>query len=160
MERVKRSENLKLLPLAVLLIITPLLSTSLRFKYLYLIVNILIISVGAEAGLFSFFLHSEENRKPAAPSVHSLLPPKKSAIASDSDNAPTKPAKAVGESAVEPSIFFIKGSESEEEDDDDEETVEENNAEDHELYQKSEKFIGNFYKQLKMQREKSWNEIH
>lgn len=159
MEKVRRSENLKLLPLAVLLIITPLLSTSLRFKYLYLIVNILIISVGAEAGLFSFFLHSEDNRKPSTPPVSSL--PQKSAIASDSDDAPTKPAKDVGEAAVEPSIFFIEASESEEEDDDDdEEMVEENNVEDHELYHKSEKFIGNFYKQLKMQREKSWGEIH
>lgn len=57
MQKLKiKCEKLKLvLPLAALLMITPLVWTSLRFKYLYLIVNILIVALGAEAGLLSFF---------------------------------------------------------------------------------------------------------
>lgn len=49
----KKSQILMLSLLASLLIITPLLSSSLRPTYLYFVFNILIIALGAEAGLLS-----------------------------------------------------------------------------------------------------------
>ncbi|KAL2496045.1 Uncharacterized protein Fot_39802 [Forsythia ovata] len=64
MEKLKKSQVLKLFLISALCIITPLLSTSFRSKYLYFIVNILIIAVGAESGLASFFLKDPENKKP------------------------------------------------------------------------------------------------
>ncbi|KAL2495885.1 uncharacterized protein Fot_39642 [Forsythia ovata] len=64
MEKLKKSQILKLFLISALCIITPLLSTSFRSKYLYFIVNILIIAVGAESGLATFFLKDPENKKP------------------------------------------------------------------------------------------------
>ncbi|KAI3466270.1 hypothetical protein Pfo_022933 [Paulownia fortunei] len=202
MDMLKKSQSLKLLPIAALLIITPLLSTSLRSKYLYFIVNILIIAVGAEAGLLSFFLQSEENMKPpaAAASVVPQKPvivsevspveekysPDKENTVAQSDNGATspdkpvkKPVKAVVKCSSEkgfvgvkvpkvkkspstPSIFFIGGDESSHA----EELIKDNEGEEvgdlsgQELFQKAETFIGNFYKQLKMQREESWKKLH
>lgn len=62
----------------------------------------------------------------------------------------------VEEAEERPSIFFIEDQDEEEEDDEDEEE-----SGDHgELFHKSETFIGDFYKQLKMQREESWKKLH
>lgn len=121
--------KLKLLPVAALLIITPLLSTSLRFKYLYFIVNILIIALGAEAGLLSFFLH---NPKPPPSLPH--------------DDDAQSPSEEI-------TIFYLHDHAQ-----DDDRLMEDDDVEDHELYHKAETFIGNFYKQLKMQRQESWND--
>lgn len=188
----KSHQSLKLLPIAALLIITPLLSTSLRFKYLYFIVNILIIAVGAEAGLLSFFLQSDESKKPSAASVVAQKPvifsevsPDKENTAALSDNGANgydnpKLVKDVENCSSEkisvgvevlkvkkspsnPSIFFVGGGESTHHA---EELIEDNEVEEagdisgQELYQKAETFIGNFYKQLKMQREESWKKLH
>ncbi|KAL0310993.1 UNVERIFIED_CONTAM: hypothetical protein Sangu_2394000 [Sesamum angustifolium] len=201
-------QSLKLLPIALLLIITPLLSASLRLKYLYFIVNILIIAVGAEAGLLSFFLQSPHN-KPASP-PHDPPPPitlsqETAAVTTTStstspnivgadhhdhdheepvEKRPVKPAVEkcssekilvgvrvanyqVKKSRSSPSIFFVGGGADADDDDDDDGVEEEvdqvagNVSDDQqELFQKAETFIGNFYKELKMQREDSWKKLH
>ncbi|XP_010921378.1 uncharacterized protein [Elaeis guineensis] len=68
-----------------------------------------------------------------------------------------------------PSIFFIGGfdgeaglqeEEEEKEEEEGEEVVVVGELSKQELFAKAETFIGNFYKQLKMQREDSWKKIH
>lgn len=178
MEKFQNSQVLKLLLIAALLIVTPLLSASLRSKYLYLIANILIVAVGAEAGLLSFFFTSPENNKrsssPLKPHaiISELSRDHEEATAADqcSNNGIAKrwSEKIVGEEMIQkspstPSIFFIDSIEDqavEEAGDDDEgEEVGEVSC-DQELFQKAEMFIGDFYKQLKMQREESWKKLH
>lgn len=191
----KSAECLKtLVPVAALLIITPLVSTSsLRSKYLYLVVNILIIAVGAEAGLLAFFLRSpaEQDKKPPTTTTHvsshddqvNYSPVnnhdyKEDYILSD-DNAADhhyKPSvenglsdeeiNAVGvmeQRSSKPSIFFIgdqdhdnynNQGDQEVSDDDDDDVM---SGQDDLLYQKAETFIGDFYKQLKMQRQHSYS---
>lgn len=181
--------------LAVLLIITPLLSSSLRPTYLYFIINILIIALGAEAGLLSSFSKPSEDRKQTVlaapkPLASSEVSPDNGVVRTTNDKvvAPAsteKKAKVVEKSASEkfagsvkidkvakcpsmPSLFFIGGGESEAEDVAEEAYAEEEGEEKdgeeevsgQELFTKAETFIGNFYKQLKMQREDSWKRIH
>lgn len=181
--------------LAVLLIITPLLSSSLRPTYLYFIINILIIALGAEAGLLSSFSKPSEDRKQTVlaapkPLASSEVSPDNGVVRTTNDKvvAPAsteKKAKVVEKSASEkfagsvkidkvakcpsmPSLFFIGGGESEAEDAAEEAYAEEEGEEKdgeeevsgQELFTKAETFIGNFYKQLKMQREDSWKRIH
>ncbi|KAL0406948.1 UNVERIFIED_CONTAM: hypothetical protein Slati_4008700 [Sesamum latifolium] len=189
-------QSLKLLPIALLLIITPLLSASLRLKYLYFIVNILIIAVGAEAGLLSFFLQSPHNKpsppRDDPPPLITLSQETAAVTTSTSANivgaddgqerVKKRPVKAavekcssekilvgvrvanyqVKKSRSSPSIFFVGGG-----DDDDDDGVggvdnEGGDVSDdqQELFQKAETFIGNFYKELKMQREESWKKLH
>ncbi|KAJ8534430.1 hypothetical protein K7X08_016158 [Anisodus acutangulus] len=73
MEMIKISQVLKLLLIASLLIVTPLLSTSLRTTYLYFIVHLLIISLGAEAGLIS---SSKSPNDKKLPSTNIIIPTK------------------------------------------------------------------------------------
>lgn len=181
--------------LAVLLIITPLLSSSLRPTYLYFIINILIIALGAEAGLLSSFSKPSEDRKQTVlaapkPLASSEVSPDNGVVRTTNDKvvAPAsteKKAKVVEKSASEkfagsvkidkvakcpsmPSLFFIGGGESEAEDvaedayaeEEGEEKDGEEEVSGQELFAKAETFIGNFYKQLKMQREDSWKRIH
>lgn len=183
--------------LAVLLIITPLLSSSLRPTYLYFIINILIIALGAEAGLLSSFSKPSEDRKQTVwavpkPLASSEVSPDNGVVRTTNDKvvAPAsteKKAKVVEKSASEkfvgsvkigkvtkcpsmPSLFFIGGGESEAEDVAEEACAEEEvkgeekdgeeEVSGQELFTKAETFIGNFYKQLKMQREDSWKRIH
>ncbi|KAL0302014.1 UNVERIFIED_CONTAM: hypothetical protein Scaly_1184300 [Sesamum calycinum] len=188
-------QSLKLLPIALLLIITPLLSASLRLKYLYFIVNILIIAVGAEAGLLSFFLQSPHN-KPVSPphdqETASVTTTSANIVGADHHDheepvkkRPVKPAVEkcssekilvgvrvanyqVKKSRSSPSIFFVGGGDGDDDDDDDDDGVEEEvdqvagdvSDDQQELFQKAETFIGNFYKELKMQREESWKKLH
>lgn len=181
--------------LAVLLIITPLLSSSLRPTYLYFIINILIIALGAEAGLLSSFSKPYEDRKQTVlaapkPLASPEVSPDNGVVRTTNDKvvAPTsteKKAKVVEKSASEkfagsvkidkvakcpsmPSLFFIGGGESEAEDvaedayaeEEGEEKDGEEEVSGQELFAKAETFIGNFYKQLKMQREDSWKRFH
>jgi hypothetical protein len=186
MAKFKKSQILFLSLLAVLLSITPLLSSSVRTTYLYFVINILIIALGAEAGLLSCFPKpAEDNKKHPASAA-----PKPEASADEKPVAPAtaeKKAKVVERSASEkvvgavkmdevkkcpstPSLFFIGGGETDQaenvgdqeyyDDDDDDDQEEEEASDEKELFAKSETFIGNFYKQLKMQREESWNRIH
>ena len=183
--------------LAVLLIITPLLSSSLRPTYLYFIINILIIALGAEAGLLSSFSKPSEDRKQTVwavpkPLASSEVSPDNGVVRTTNDKvvepaSTEKKAKVVEKSASEkfvgsvkigkvtkcpsmPSLFFIGGGESEAEDVAEEACAEEEvkgeekdgeeEVSGQELFTKAETFIGNFYKQLKMQREDSWKRIH
>ncbi|XP_021758984.1 uncharacterized protein LOC110723887 [Chenopodium quinoa] len=84
--------------------------------------------------------------------VEKSIPVKKIIVCAD------EVKKLIKKCPSRPSLFFIDGDESEAESEDDEEV--EVYEEEEELFVKAEKFIGNFYKQLKMQREESWNKIH
>uniref|UniRef100_A0A803QCC2 DUF4408 domain-containing protein n=1 Tax=Cannabis sativa TaxID=3483 RepID=A0A803QCC2_CANSA len=175
----KKSQVLVLSLLAILLVIAPLLSSSLRPTYLYFITNLLIIVLGAEAGLLSLIFSKplEENNNKIKNTTHtSSASEKKVKIAEK-----TRSQKVVGSvKAVRvkkcpsmPSLFFIgSGDQQKEEDfdediDGDDDYVEKKKEEEvggeitgQELFTKAETFIGNFYKQLKMQREDSWKKIH
>lgn len=203
MDKFHKSQILKLFLMAILLSITPLLSTPLRPPYLYFVVNILIIALGVEAGLLSFIGKTAEDKKTSSNTVlsseDSSSAPNKEKSASTTSEAETtakKKPKAVEKSSSEkivssstaakvhkvvkkspsmPSLFFIGGAEStidqveelieEEEDFDDDgggkqEAPLGDEISGQELFHKAETFIGNFYKQLKMQREDSWKKIH
>ncbi|KAI3989327.1 hypothetical protein MKX01_026910 [Papaver californicum] len=228
MESKKYLQVAKLTIMFLLLLTTPVLSTSMRQPYLYFLLNILIIVVAAEAGLLSSFnkppTHEEDNKqikhqptvvaspKPISTStinttntayfvetpnnkenrkgLISNLSPK--SVHDQSNNERKVTYRTVEKSKSEkivkavklvrlvkripstPSLFFI-GSAGEA---DHQQEVEdpcyqltENEGEKYqveeidalsgqELYSKAEMFIGNFYKQLKMQREDSWKKLH
>jgi len=177
MKTFNKFEILVLFLLALLLGITPLLPSSLRPTYLYFIFNLLIIALGAEAGLLSVFSKPLEDRKQHVsvtqkaampPEVHEHDEEREEAFnmlgggsgASDhSDQRKVKVVEMVGSdvgvSEVDEvkkcssmaNVWMIGGGESEERD----EEIEAGNGQ--ELFAKAEAFIGNFYMQLKMQRE-------
>jgi len=173
MNKLKKSQIL-------ILSITPLLSSSIRTAYLYFVLNILIITVGAEAGLLSCFPKPFEDKKhpvPAAPEASTDENPVAPATTEKKAKVVEKSAseKVVGAVKMDevkkcpsmPSLFFIEGGETdqaenvvEESYDEDQEEEEEVVSDEQELFTKAEAFIGNFYKQLKMQREESWKRIH
>ncbi|KAF8009110.1 hypothetical protein BT93_J0183 [Corymbia citriodora subsp. variegata] len=207
MEKLKKSLVLMLTLLLALLLVTPLLSSNLRSPYLYFIFNLLIITLGAEAGLLSVFSKPSDDKRTA-----SYAPKPITATTLASDTAPTpnkgdatvekptvasesikkeppesneKKTRFVQKSASEkmsavvvikekvkkcpsmPSLFFIGGGEVEaekyecgEDSEEDEEPEPAEGISKRELFTKAETFIGNFYKQLKMQREESWKKIH
>ncbi|KAK6785615.1 hypothetical protein RDI58_019070 [Solanum bulbocastanum] len=162
MDKIMKSQILKLLLIAILVLMTPLISSSQRTPYLYFIVNLLIISLGVDAGLITFFSKSQNDNK-NTPS----LSPQQQKI------APKLIEKCVSEKIVgvtklvvkdevklqkcpsTPSLFFIGSSEDRSEVKEEEE--EEISGE--ELFNKAEIFIGNFYNQLKMQREASFESL-
>ncbi|PON41191.1 hypothetical protein PanWU01x14_291690 [Parasponia andersonii] len=200
----KKSQVLILSLLAVLLIIAPLLSSSLRPTYLYFITNLLIITIGAEAGLLSLIFSKPSLEDNNNKTKDTFPVPQKTAgvLASEAssekrvvlsntndsdeklngfDQTAGKKVKCVEKSLSEkiigsvkadrvkkcpsmPSLFFIGGDENEGNLDEDyhEEEEEELVGEitGQELFTKAETFIGNFYKQLMMQREESWKRIH
>ncbi|KAL6999235.1 hypothetical protein U1Q18_000396 [Sarracenia purpurea var. burkii] len=189
MDKSKKSQVLKLSLLTVLLIIAPLLPPSLRPTYLYFVFNLVVLSLGAESGLLKFFPNSEEEIKSESEDssespLHDEGPVETNTSgdgATALDGGASQP-NAVGECSsekivggggvkvkkVKKSIFFVGGGETEEEEEEDDEEDEEEEEEEEEmgglsgqeLFNKAETFIGNFYKQLKMQREESWNRIH
>uniref|UniRef100_A0A6N2KNN6 DUF4408 domain-containing protein n=1 Tax=Salix viminalis TaxID=40686 RepID=A0A6N2KNN6_SALVM len=191
MNKLKRSQILVLSLLAALLVVTPLIPSSLRPKYLYFIFNLLIIALGAEAGLISAAFSKPVvplTTKPARSSV-TAPPDHQASTADQADEAPAK-AKVFVKSASEnygstvirvdrkvkkcpslPSLFFIGGGDhgaeaavedvrGGHEEGEGEGEGEVGGISGQELYTKAETFIGNFYKQLKMQREESWKKIH
>ncbi|KAJ6377459.1 hypothetical protein OIU76_026434 [Salix suchowensis] len=180
MSKLKRSQILVLSLLAALLIVTPLIPSSLRPKYLYFIFNLLIIALGAEAGLISAAFSKPVvplTTKPARSSV-TAPPDHQASTADQADEAPAK-AKNYGSTVIRvdrkvkkcpslPSLFFIGGGDHGAEavedvrggHEEEEEEGEVGGISGQELYTKAETFIGNFYKQLKMQREESWKKIH
>lgn len=181
----KKSQILMLSLLASLLIITPLLSSSLRPTYLYFVFNILIIALGAEAGLLSSGPSKppEDHKNAQGPSTDDEA----TKAGASPPNSDIKKVKAVEKSASEkisdavkvnklkkcpstPSLFFIGSGETDTADDHqvlgvglyeekEEEEEEVGGLSGQELFTKAEMFIGNFYKQLKMQREDSWKRI-
>ncbi|XP_057726629.1 uncharacterized protein LOC130941985 [Arachis stenosperma] len=166
-----KSQVMVLIVLALLLAITPLLPSSLRPTFLYFIFNVLIIALGAEAGLLSAFSKPIEDRK---------QPPQEAAIAEkreassivvingsdvseheekkhsmvvdkcviNNNSEVDKVKEYIGEADEEVMVM-----ETEEEEFEMEEEIAGVNGQ--ELFAKAEAFIGNFYKQLKMQREES-----
>ncbi|PRQ31946.1 hypothetical protein RchiOBHm_Chr5g0040991 [Rosa chinensis] len=205
MKNCEKSQILMLSLIAILLIVTPLLSSSVRTTYLYIITNLLIIALGAQAGVLRAFSkpidHEKKNpvsvpQKPVL-AVPSELASTEKRVAGQNDEdqrvasecsekngankvvAKSKSQKVTGTVKMEtvkkcpsmPSLFFIGGGEAETEgahNDDDEvedfyQLEEDEDVADlsgQELLIKAETFIGNFYKQLKMQREESWKRIH
>lgn len=180
----KKSQILMLSLLASLLIITPLLSSSLRPTYLYFVFNILIIALGAEAGLLSSGPSKppEDHKNAQGASTDDGA----TKAGASPPNSEIKKVKAVEKSVSEkisgavkvnklkkcpstPSLFFIGSGETETADDhqvfgdglyeEKEEEEEVGGLSGQELFTKAEMFIGNFYKQLKMQREDSWKRI-
>ncbi|CAK8538835.1 unnamed protein product [Lathyrus sativus] len=179
MNKVDKSQVIVLSFLAFLLVITHFLPSSLRPSYLYLIFNIIIIALAAQAGLLSAFSEPSEDRKHhvsmSSTQKHAMQESQdKEDLAINSANSVSeeqivkKPKmvekSAFGESKVDkvkkcpsmPSLFYIE----DEEDDLEVNKHEEVKVEDEicgvngqELFAKAEAFIGNFYKQLKMQRE-------
>ncbi|TKY57319.1 hypothetical protein E2542_SST21766 [Spatholobus suberectus] len=186
MNKFNRSELLVLFVLALLLAITPLLPSSLRPTYLYFIFNVLIIALGAEAGLLSAFSKPLEDKKhPVSVTQKPVMPPEVfepeerefnmtcGCGASEHDEKKLKVVeksasdeKIVGVTKVDevkkcpsmPNLMFIGRGESEGEVVDEEIEAEDEvgGVNGQELFAKAEAFIGNFYKQLKMQREESW----
>ncbi|ONI13413.1 hypothetical protein PRUPE_4G220200 [Prunus persica] len=202
MNTFEKSQILLLSLLAILLTIAPLLSSSLRTPYLYIITNLVIVALGAQAGLLSASSKpSDHDKKEGTISAaHKPVIAPELAYSSDkwflahndedqrvaSKCAQEKPKvvelekslseKIVGSVKMEsvkkcpsmPSLFFIGDGEADQGDldevtdynhevEEEEEIVELSGPE---LFAKAETLIGNFYKQLKMQREESWKKIH
>ncbi|KAK7387106.1 hypothetical protein VNO78_27617 [Psophocarpus tetragonolobus] len=181
MNKFKKSQVLLLFVLVVLLVITPYLPSSLRPTYLYFIINFLIMALCAEAGLLSVFAKPLEDRKqPASVTIKPVIPSEATSekreqgfnstltvVSADSEHVEKSASERVGSvtklDKVQncpsmPSLFFIGGGEADEEVMDEEIEAEEEigGVNGQELFTKAEAFIGNFYKQLKMQSEESW----
>ncbi|AET00563.1 putative rossmann-like alpha/beta/alpha sandwich protein [Medicago truncatula] len=191
MNKVNKSQVIVLSILLLLLVITPLLPSSLRPTYLYLIFNILIIALGAEAGLLSVLSEPSEDKKQhvsVTQPKHEMLEQEEkeasniinnaySVSEEQNENKPKVVEKSVSEKKIVyvdvgvskvdkvkkcpsmPSIFFIEDGEDDLEVKDEEVEVEDEicGVNGQELFAKAEAFIGNFYKQLKMQREECWD---
>ncbi|CAK9321821.1 unnamed protein product [Citrullus colocynthis] len=173
MNKFKKSEILVLLGLTMLLVITPLLSSSLRPTYLYFIFNLLIIALGAQAGLLS---SAHPPHQDNVTNNLSLTSPQTAASSQTStkkhrtlekphsDNIPSpnlKMESSLNKCPSASSIFYIGEGDSEAEDTTAvEEVGSAGNNNGQELFAQAETFIGNFYKQLKMQKEESWKNIH
>lgn len=150
---------MKFVAIVALLTLAPFLTSTPNFHYtpkhfIYFILNLLIIALGADAGLLSFFL--QDQKLPHREDHHV-----KSNALEGTTTLPPPPQHQL-------SLFFIEETSSNsntdtnhgpQEDGGEGEGEEEYNG-DQELYQKAENFIGNFYKQLEMQREQSWNKLH
>lgn len=171
MAKFKRSELAKIALIASLVLIAPLLSTSMRPPFLYLLLNLLIIFLGAESGILKAFSNPPDEKKPmaAAPVATAEASYGKSTVELSAVEKPVVEKNAVAVKAHKvkkcpsmPSLFFIGSNEVEdfEEEEEDEEENDIYEDEGQELFAKAEMFIGNFYKQLKIQREESWKKIH
>ncbi|GMJ05069.1 hypothetical protein HRI_004176100 [Hibiscus trionum] len=177
MNKFKKSQLLILSVVAALLFIAPLLSSSLRPTFLYFVLNLVIISLGAEAGLGSVFSRpvnteeakgSFEDSKQVAPTAGGENKGKKVVEKSVSEkkiNVGLIKVNKVKKCPSTPSLFFIGNGETEPEAVTGDELEEEEEGDGGvlsgaELFAKAETFIGNFYQQLNMQREESWKKIH
>ncbi|CAL1354133.1 unnamed protein product [Linum trigynum] len=169
-----------LIIMATLLFVSPLISASIRPKYLYFIFNLLIVALAAEAGLLLPHPTSSSVVSPASKPTIPLSPDKSPVHDDEAANHKMveKPSSDDGNASLQcrpsmPSLFFIAGEDQADQRDsveDDQQELISSEAEDdgaavgefisgQELFAKAETFIGNFYKQLKMQREDSWNRM-
>ncbi|WMV39916.1 hypothetical protein MTR67_033301 [Solanum verrucosum] len=162
MDKIMKYQILKLLLIAILVLMTPLISSSQRTPYLYFIVNLLIISLGVDAGLITFFSKSQNDDKNSPPSIikqQKIVPKLVEKCVSEKIVGVTKlvvkDEVKLQKCPSTPSLFFIGSSEDRSEVKEEEE--EEISGE--ELFNKAEIFIGNFYNQLKMQREASFESL-
>ncbi|XP_062200933.1 uncharacterized protein LOC133903532 [Phragmites australis] len=201
----------KIAALLVLFLLAPLVPSSLRSPYLYLLFNALVVALGVEAGFLAAISGPRDDKKPsptaplsssmAATAFRNLTKPSDSHAAAaatarylvssttGTTNTPTlhsSPNKLLADALLakdvyaattkkkikkcpsRASIFFIGSVDVDGEDVDD--TVHEEEEEEagkgagetmtkQELFMKAEEFIGNFYKQLMMQREESWKKL-
>ncbi|KAF3791923.1 hypothetical protein EJ110_NYTH13162 [Nymphaea thermarum] len=192
MEKLQTSQFAKLVLIALfVLLFTPFVSTWMKPPFLFLLLNLLILALGAESGIFTSSDSKAHEEKPTSTTTtttttttifvsHKEKKDDKLASANDHGRAINSgcedDAKVVGKPKADkivkvvrvrsvkkcpstPSLFFIddhddQSKEEEEVGEDDEKTAaDELSAQ--ELFFKAESFIGNFYKQLKMQREDS-----
>ncbi|WVY92378.1 hypothetical protein V8G54_031466 [Vigna mungo] len=155
MNKFKKSQVLVLCVLLVLLVITPYLPSSLRPTYLYFIINFLIMSLCAEAGLLSVFPRPLEDKKqPAYVMASSEAISSEKRVSEDDEKSGGESERVVLQKC--PPILLIEGDDEEVMDEEDEAEEEIGGVNGQELFAKAEAFIGNFYKQLKMQSEESW----
>ncbi|KAE8680234.1 Detected protein of unknown function [Hibiscus syriacus] len=109
MNKLKKSQTLVLSVVAALLFIAPLLSSSSRPTYLYFVLNLVILSLGAEASLGSVFTRPSDvaakvsTTQAAKGTVESKDDPKKISPTAVSEN---KGKKIVDKSVVEKKIDF------------------------------------------------------
>ncbi|QHO18935.1 uncharacterized protein DS421_11g324700 [Arachis hypogaea] len=134
---------------------------------MYFISNFLIIALGAEAGLLTVISRPLNERKHVnfiaqKPLINKSITVEKLA-SEEKFVCVAKVEEKARNCGSMPSIFFIGGDDADEDyeydyDDDDLKAEDEIGGVDNgqELFAKAEAFIGNFYKQLKMQREESW----
>nr|DAD20418.1 TPA_asm: hypothetical protein HUJ06_021881 [Nelumbo nucifera] len=90
MDKFQKSQIAKVSFIAILLLITPLLSTSMRPPYLYFLMNLLIIALGAEAGLLSSSSTPQQDKKP---DHYAVVAPKPSAVFASVVAAEASPEK-------------------------------------------------------------------
>jgi Cotton fibre expressed protein len=193
------SQISKLVLLLIFVLLTPLIPTSLKHPYLYLLFNILVVALGVESGLLKAVTSPHEEKKHnSTPLTPLFMTPQTlhpsiyndtkvmtrtrsiTAIATQALAKPVEKAKVetatlsgivrvnkIKKCASRPSLFFIGGLEGEREytkesrqEEKGEEWMEAEEMTKQELFAKAENFIGNFYRQLKMQREESWKKIH
>ncbi|XP_009418449.3 uncharacterized protein LOC103998647 [Musa acuminata AAA Group] len=181
MEKLPASQVAKGAFLLALLLFTPFISSSLRTSYLYFLLNILIVALGLEAGFLTAISRPHEEKKaqnsletpvPVEAAVHDAAtdatklvspqervtqaakPPRKPAVQTRAQTLKRCPSR--------PSLFFIGGAEGDSfvKEEKEEKVEEAGELSKQELFAKAEAFIGNFYKQLRMQREESWKKIH
>ncbi|XP_062212490.1 uncharacterized protein LOC133913371 [Phragmites australis] len=199
----------KIAVLLLLFLLTPFVPSSLRSPYLYLLFNVLVVSLGVEAGFLAAISGPRDDKKPPSSSTtasasRNLVKPSDSHAAvanarlvssttspTNTQTLPNSPIKLLADAVSakdvvvatstastamkkkikkcpsRASIFFIGSVDGEDVD----VTVHEEEEEKEgrkgagelmtkqELFTKAEAFIGNFYKQLKMQREESWNKL-
>ncbi|GMJ10356.1 hypothetical protein HRI_004704800 [Hibiscus trionum] len=173
MNKFKKSQILILSVVAALLFITPLLSSSLRPTYLYFVLNLVIISLGAEAGLGSVFsgpsyaaakpVTSQYDPKQVAPTASSEKKVVDKSVSEKKINVGSIKADKLKKYPSTPTLFFIGETEPEPVNREELEEEEEGDVgvlSGPELFAKAETFIGNFYQQLSMQREESWKKIN
>lgn len=147
MENHLKSQIAKIVLLLLLLLFIPFVPASIRPCYLFFLLNILILALGVEAGFLKMISepHDEKN-------------------ITTSIATPVTIADMLDCAFHEGTLHPLKDSDGE--DGDEQEEEEEEKWEDigelstQELFTKCEAFIGNFYKQLRTQREQSWRKIH
>ncbi|URE37843.1 hypothetical protein MUK42_13247 [Musa troglodytarum] len=147
MEKLPASQVAKGAFLLALLLFTPLIPSSLRTSYLYFLLNILIVALGLEAGFLAAISRPHEEKK-AHNSVETPIPVE--AVVRD---AAADATKLVSPRGGPEGDSFVK-------EEKEERAEEAGELSKQELFAKAEAFIGNFYKQLRMQREESWKKIH
>ncbi|CAD5183322.1 unnamed protein product [Musa acuminata subsp. malaccensis] len=168
MDKLPKSQVAKMVLFLFSLIIIPFVSTSLRSYYLYFLFNTLIIALGIEAGLLNMISGPRDekiNAAAAAIAVASAINVQEAVH----DAQAAMPAEATRVQKLKrcssrPNLFFIDNDQVDGrvEEEEEAEFKCESNGElsKQELFVKAEAFIANFHKQLKLQREESWKQIH
>ncbi|KAL0920130.1 hypothetical protein M5K25_009242 [Dendrobium thyrsiflorum] len=72
MEKMNKFQLVKATVLLLLLLLIPFVSSSMRPSYLYFLLNILILSLGIEAGFLAAISNPRDEKKPAISSSHTV----------------------------------------------------------------------------------------